>query len=65
MNEKNLNLGIINTILETGANDVISVSPTSESIDQKERLIPYIKDKVVKKVDFKKGKFYVEWPEDY
>ena len=51
--------------METGANDVISVSPTSESIDQKERLIPYIKDKVVKKVDFKKGKFYVDWPEDY
>ncbi len=65
VNEKNLNLGTINTIMATGANDVISVSPTSESIDQKERLIPYIKEKVVKKVDLKKGKLYVEWPEDY
>ena len=65
VNEKNLNLGTINTIMETGANDVISVSPTSESIDKKERLIPYIREKVVKKVDLKKGKLYVEWPEDY
>ena len=65
INEEQDLLGIIDYIMETGANDVISVSPTSESIDQKERLIPYIREKVVKKVDLKKGKLYVEWPEDY
>ena len=33
--------------------------------DNKERLIPYVDKKVIKRVEIKEKKIYVEWPEDY
>ena len=55
----------INAIIETGANDVMVVSASDISIDNKERLIPYVDKKVIKRVEIKEKKIYVEWPEDY
>ena len=59
------NLGKISRMLETGANDVIDVRPSKNSIDNRERLIPYLREEVIKKVDLTKGKIYVEWHESY
>ena len=64
-NECNKNFGKIRKIIETGANDVMVVSASDISIDNKERLIPYVDKKVIKKVEIKEKKIYVEWPEDY
>jgi 16S rRNA processing protein RimM len=52
-------------LLETGANDVLEVAPSISSIDEKERLIPYIKEAVIKNVDTRTGKIVVDWEADY
>ena len=46
-----LDLGTVNYLLETGANDVLVVRASETSIDNRERLIPYIEDDVVLSVD--------------
>lgn len=54
-------LGKVEQILETGANDVLVVQPDVDSIDDRERLIPYAWDVHVKKVDLENGKIVVDW----
>lgn len=58
-------LGEIDHLLETGANDVMVVRPTSGSIDENERLIPYVEDEVIIKVDRSAGEVIVDWEADY
>lgn len=53
------NLGRIRAILETGANDVLIVD------GERERMIPFIRDQVIRKVDLKARRMVVDWhPED-
>jgi 16S rRNA processing protein RimM len=54
-------LGTVQRLLETGANDVLVVRGDTESVDQSERLIPYIPDLYVKNVDLDAGEIHVEW----
>ena len=65
INEEGQLFGKLERLLETGANDVLVVQPTGESIDDRERLIPYIKEEVIKKIDTKTGKILVNWEADY
>src|SRR5690606_37643196 len=44
-------LGRIDHLLETGSNDVMVVRPCAGSIDQRERLLPYLPDLYVKHID--------------
>ena len=65
---KNLNnvyLGKIKEILETNANDVLVIEPTKNSIDEKQRLVPYIKDNVVREINKKDKSLLIDWPEDF
>ena len=57
-------LGKIHGLFETGANDVMVVHATPDSIDAEERLIPWHKD-VVQRVDIEAGQIYVNWGVDY
>jgi len=59
------NLGQVDRLIETGANDVIVVRATEDSIDKEERLIPFIRDKVIKRVDLAGGTLQVDWEKDY
>ena len=62
------NLGKVQNLLETGANDVLVVrgsSGDSESVDEEERLIPYIRETVIKSVDLVKGIIQVDWEKDF
>jgi len=54
-------LGAVDYLIDTGANDVLVVKPSSESIDDNERLIPYLPDEVVKRVNLKEGVIEVDW----
>jgi 16S rRNA processing protein RimM len=54
-------LGEVDYLIETGANDVLVVKPCAGSIDQRERLIPYLPDDVVTRVDLEQGAIEVEW----
>ncbi len=65
VNSKKQVLGRVARLLATGANDVLVVKATEASIDDHERLIPYLRDTVVKKVDLDKKLIEVEWETDY
>lgn len=58
-------LGEIDHLFNSGApHDVMSVKRCEGSVDQQERLIPYI-DQVVKKVDLDAGEMQVDWEADF
>lgn len=65
INEEAHNLGKVAHLIETGANDVLVVKPSDQSLDRRERLIPYIKGLVVKKVDVGSKKIEVDWRADF
>ena len=64
-NLDNVDLGNIKEILETNANDVLVIEPTKSSVDEKERLVPYIKDSVVKEINKADKTILIAWSEDY
>lgn len=58
-------LGIVDRLMETGANDVLVIKGNQESIDQRERLIPYIPEQFVKSVDLSAGQIIVDWDPEF
>ena len=54
-------LGTVKTLLETGANDVLVVSPCEGSVDDKEHLVPWIPQTVVTEVNLDAGSLEVAW----
>lgn len=62
--EQEVNLGKIHELFETGANEVMVVHATAESVDSEERMIPWHRD-VVQRVDLETGHIYVLWGVDY
>lgn len=58
-------LGRIDHLLETGANDVLVVQGDAESIDRRERLLPYLPEQVVVSVDLAEGLVRVDWDPDF
>lgn len=65
MTEQGDCLGKVDHLFETGANDVIAVVATPESIDDQERLVPYIWKDVVKVVDIEAATMTVDWDKDF
>lgn len=57
-------LGRVDHLLETGANDVLVVRPCEGSLDDRERLLPYI-DQCVQRVDLDTGEMRVDWDADF
>jgi 16S rRNA processing protein RimM len=58
-------LGTVDHLIETGANDVLVVRASPGSMDQRERLIPYLPGDVVTGVDLAAGRMEVNWfPEE-
>jgi len=58
-------LGRVDHLIETGSNDVLVVHATDESLDQTERLIPYLPDQVIKEIDLKAGTMRVDWDPEF
>lgn len=54
-------LGEVDHLLETGANDVIVVRSCEGSIDDRERLLPWVRDEVVLGVDLDRREMRVDW----
>lgn len=59
------NLGVVADLMETGANDVLVVRPAAESIDTRERLVPYVPDVYVTRVDLGTGEIHVIWDPEF
>lgn len=58
-------LGRVETLLETGANDVLVVRGDAGSIDQRERLVPWIPDQVILDVALDAGEMRVDWDPEF
>jgi 16S rRNA processing protein RimM len=54
-------LGVVDYLIETGANDVLVVKACTGSIDQRERLIPYLPGDSVTRVDLEEAIIEVDW----
>ena len=58
-------LGTVHHLLETGANDVLVVRGGQGSIDRRERLIPYLPERVVLEVNVADGWIRVDWDPEF
>jgi 16S rRNA processing protein RimM len=58
-------LGVVDHMLATGANDVVVVRGDDASVDQEERLLPYVEEQVVKEVDLAARIMRVDWEKDW
>ncbi len=58
-------LGKVAYLIETGANDVLVVQASTASIDDRERLIPYLEGEVVKHIDLDAGYMDVDWDKEF
>lgn len=65
MTESGVLLGRVDHLIETGSNDVLVVHATTDSLDQTERLIPYLPDQVIKEIDLKAGTIRVDWDPEF
>jgi 16S rRNA processing protein RimM len=59
VNTHGVELGVVEDMMETGANDVLVVK------GDRQRLIPYVMDEIVKDVDLAGGVLIVDWEPDY
>ncbi|OED43977.1 16S rRNA processing protein RimM [Endozoicomonas sp. (ex Bugula neritina AB1)] len=61
----NILLGKISHLMETGANDVMVITPSKGSVDRRERLVPWLIDQVVLEVNPEKGFIRVDWDPEF
>ncbi|MGJ0484954.1 MAG: ribosome maturation factor RimM [Methylomicrobium sp.] len=52
-------LGVVDSLLETGANDVLIVK------GERERAVPFIKEQVIVEIDREGGRIVVDWDPDF
>jgi 16S rRNA processing protein RimM len=58
-------LGKVDHLIETGANDVLVVRSTDGSMDDRERLIPYLPEQVVIDIDLENNRMTVAWDPEF
>lgn len=59
---KGYNLGKVSDILETGSNDVLVVTANpKDAFGQKERLVPFLDEQVIKNIDRTAQRIEVDW----
>ena len=62
---KNELLGEVKDINNFGANECLIVHATDDSIDNKERLIPFIRNNFISQIDKEKRIIQVNWQSNY
>ncbi|KOO05071.1 ribosome maturation factor RimM [Vibrio nereis] len=60
--DKGYDLGTVSDLLETGSNDVLVVKANlKDAFGQKERLIPFLEEQVIKHIDREAQRIEVDW----
>ena len=59
INQQGIVLGVVDHLLETGANDVLVIK------GDRERLVPFVLEEFIKDVDLKSKKIHVDWDADF
>lgn len=62
INQQGIELGVVKSLMETGANDVLVVAKES---DNKEHLVPWIMHQSIIAVDRQRGVLEVDWDPDF
>lgn len=65
VNQQGDALGTVDHLLETGANDVMVVRPCAGSLDERERLIPWLVPSVIADVDLAGRRINVDWDTEF
>ncbi|OWL90876.1 ribosome maturation factor RimM [Halopseudomonas aestusnigri] len=65
INQEGQLLGKVDHLLETGSNDVMVVKPCAGSVDQRERLLPYLPGQFVIRVDLEAQVMQVDWDAEF
>jgi len=65
VHKTNENLGVVKEMNNFGSDDCLVIVSTKDSIDNKERLIPFIKDKFINHIDKTNKIIYVDWQKDF
>lgn len=58
-------LGKVDHLIETGANDVLVVKACQGSIDDRERLVPYLPGQYIDDIDLEAGRLSVAWDPEF
>ncbi len=64
-NKAGVELGTVQRLMETGANDVLVVGGGRGNAEQKELLIPWIPGQAILDVDLEHGQLRVDWDENF
>lgn len=59
-----LDLGFVHHVMPTGANDVLVIRGDAQSVDRRERLVPYIRQTVLA-VDLERRQLVVDWDPEF
>lgn len=65
VNQAGQDYGKVDHLLETGANDVLVVKADKDSIDERERLIPFVVPRFIQQVSLEESKITVDWDAEY
>ena len=65
INQDGQRFGVVDHLIETGSNDVLVVQPDGASMDQQTRMIPYLPEQFVVRVDLDAGEIHVDWDPDF
>jgi 16S rRNA processing protein RimM len=65
LNQEGVVFGKISRLMETGSNDVLIVKPGAGSVDNRERLIPFVTGHIIKDVDIVARRMVVDWEIDF
>ena len=58
-------LGQVTRLMATGSNDVLVVKGDQQSIDRRERLIPFLPDQVITSICLQAGEIRVDWDPEF
>ncbi len=58
-------LGKVSSLNNFGAQDCLEINPTKLSVDDKKRLIPFIKDEFIQSIERDKNIIYVNWDKTF
>lgn len=63
--EQAVDLGTVVKLIETGANDVLVVQGDEQSLDRRERLLPYVPEQFIVGIDLTAGVITVDWDPEF
>ena len=65
LTDQGIRLGKVGRVFETGSNDVLVIVPDEQSVDNRQRLVPYLPGDVVLDVNLEQKHIIVDWDPEF